>query len=80
MDASRIDLEEIPLLNRDLADELIPSPFPDHLCQFLPVLCVVAYDNGSILITVQDIPAFHLPKGTILMLCRIGVVRVDLDT
>ena len=28
MDASRIDLEEIPLLNRDLADELIPSPFP----------------------------------------------------
>ena len=80
MDAPGIDLKEIPFLNRHLPYELRPSALLNHGPQFFLVLCMVADDNGSVLVTVQDIPAFHLPKGTILMLCRIGVVRVDLDT
>ena len=75
-----IYLDKVTRLHRDLPDKLLPSALLNHITQFLPVLGMMSDDQRRILITIQNVPALCLSKGTILMYLRICIIRVNLYT
>ena len=79
MDAARIDLEEIPFFDGDLADELAPALLLDHADHLIVILGVVAHHDGGVRIAVQNVPALHLTQGAIFVRPRVDVVGMDLD-
>ena len=79
MDASRIDLEEVAFLHRDLADKFVPLMAADHGFHLLMAPCMVADDNLRPRVTVQNIPALCLSQRSVLMNLRILVIRMNLN-
>ena len=79
MDTSRIDLEEVAFLHRDLADKFVPLMAADHGLHLLMAPRMVADDNLRPRVTVQNIPALCLPQRSVLMNLRILVIRMDLN-
>ena len=80
VDTSRINLKKIPFPDRDLTQKLTPPFFLYHLPDLLRILCIMTYDNRSILITVQYVPALFFPQRTVCMSSGIVVVRMHLYT
>ena len=78
MDASGINLEKISLPDRNFAYEILPALFLYHPLNFILIPSMVPNHNGGIRVTVQDIPAFGLAQGAVLMLRGVCVVRMDL--
>ena len=79
MNTARIDLEEISLMNRDLTDQLRIISLLHHLLQLFLIFCMVPYNNRSIRLTIQNVPAFCLSQRTIFIGCGICIIRMNLD-
>ena len=80
MHGTRINLDEITFLYRDFTDQLTPASVVYHVFQFFVCLCIVSDNKLGIRLTVKDIPALHLAKRTVFMLCSIGIIRMYLNT
>ena len=74
-----INLNKIPLADRNLPDQLLPFSPMHHFLQFLSASGIVADHQGGILLTVHNIPALGLTQASVLMLLCIGIVRMHLD-
>ena len=60
MYGSRIDLDEITLLNRNAADKLIPPAFGNHFRKLFLCLRIMPNHKLCTLRAVQNVPAFGL--------------------
>ena len=79
MNTAWIDLEEITLLYRNLADKFFPALAADHLFYFLVILCIVTDHDSAAFFCIKNIPALHLAKRAILILCCVCVIWMNLN-
>ena len=77
---TRIDLNEITFLYRDLTDKFFPSSLMDHVAQFLFGLRVMTDHEGCVFRAVNDVPALGLSERAVLIYLCVFVIRMNLDT
>ena len=80
MHGTRINLNKVTFLYRNFADQLTPASVVYHVFKFFVCLCIVSDNKLGIRLTIKDIPALHLAKRTVFMLCSIGIIRMYLNT
>ena len=75
---TRVDLDEIALFDRDIADELTPPALMNHIRKLLMGLCVMPHHKLCVIRTIYDVPALGLAKRAILILCSILIIWMHL--
>ena len=78
MHCARVNLDEIALFDRYIADELVPSALMNHIRKLLMCLCVMSHHKICVIRTIYDVPALSLAKRTILILCSILIIWMHL--
>ena len=57
----------------------MPAIFLDQLGKLRATLCVLAHDDVSVAMGIQNVPALMLAEAPVLMLGGVGIVRMNLN-